>query len=146
MLFLNISNILFQIILSRNWQGQVISQLRKEGPKELCTNQFVFHLMIFNLKWSYKIQQCLLGKAEWKRLLLAKYFKYSFLWNRYSSITIKKSNISINFEQKLVRSCNFPITKRRTKGAPGWANFCLLFHFWIWSDARGYCNAFSKIR
>ena len=31
---------------------------------------------------------------------------------------IKKSNISNNFEQELLKSCNLPIRKRRAKEAP----------------------------
>ena len=31
---------------------------------------------------------------------------------------MQKYNISINFEQELVRSQNFPIKKKMTKGAP----------------------------
>ena len=36
---------------------------------------------------------------------------------------IKKSSISNNFEQELVRSGNLPLRKRRKKRAPTWINF-----------------------
>ena len=39
----------------------------------------------------------------------------------------EKSNISNDFEQKLVRSWNLPIRKRRAKGPPAGTNFCLSF-------------------
>ena len=79
-----------------------------------------------NLKWSFKIQQC---------LLLNKVVKRPYIFRNFSNILIfwtdnlvelsEKSNISNNFEQELVRSCNLPISKRTAKRPLTWISFCL---------------------
>ena len=56
----NFRNVIFQVILTKNWQGTVISQSRNKVPKShLHEIISIFYSWILNLKWSCKIQQYL---------------------------------------------------------------------------------------
>ena len=69
----------------------------------------------------------LLSKVVKRALLTPSFFNVLVFGTDNLVYLIKKSSISNNFEQELVRSCNLPIRKRRAKGAPASTNFCLSF-------------------
>ena len=118
---------IFQEILSRNWKDPVISEFRKEGPKELPHEPAsLFDLIIFKFKVNISLQQCLLLDKVVKRAFLLPNFSNFIVFGIKNLVSLsEKSNISNIFGKELVRSCNFQIRKRRSKGAPARPSFCL---------------------
>ena len=99
---------IFQIILSRNLSSPLISQLRKKEPKQLLLEPtFLFHVD----QWAYFLRNI-------SNILV---FGTDIVVSHFN----RKNRLN-NSESELVRSCNFPIKKTWTQGAPTWTNLC----FW----------------